>query len=180
MTTLVIGVGNRFRGDDGVGPAVADRLRHQCRQLAVIETDGESARLVEAWDNAELVVVVDAVRSGAAPGTLHRIEVDASHPPDALGGRSAPTSSHRAGLAEAWALGRTLGRTPDRLVVIGVEGACFEPGYRLTDAVARAIPRAAETICRELCPLDGGHADDPLTACRDVPVGTPSAHRPVS
>lgn len=166
-TALVLGVGNRFGGDDGVGPAVADRFRHQCPVVPVIETDGEPARLVEAWDNAEVVVLVDAVRSGATPGTRHRLVLDANHGPEALGGLSAPTSSHGAGVTEAWALGRALGRTPDRLVVLGVEGACFEPGHGLTAAVAQAVPATAAAICQELCPYPEGRLV-PLSACRDV------------
>jgi hydrogenase maturation protease len=163
---IVIGIGNRFGGDDGVGPAVADRFRHQCREVPVIETDGEPARLVEAWDNAEIVVLVDAVRSGAAPGTRHRMVLDETHGPEALGGISAPTSSHGAGVAEAWALGRALGRTPNRLVVLGIEGACFEPGHGLTPEVARAVPATAAAICQELCPYPEGRLV-PLSACRE-------------
>ena len=166
--TLVIGVGNRFAGDDGVGPAVAERVRHLCREVAVIEADGEPARLVEAWDNAALVIVIDAVRSGAAPGTRHRIELDEAHGPESLGGLSAPTSSHGAGLADAWALGRSLDRTPARLSVIGVEGACFEPGYGLTDEVARTVPATALAVCEELCPTVT--RDDPDSSCRHCAI----------
>ena len=65
-------------------------------------------------------------------------------------GHAPPTSSHGAGVAEAWALGTVLGRTPDRLVVLGVEGTCFEPGYGLTGAVARAVPGVARAVHEEI------------------------------
>lgn len=149
-SVLVIGVGNRFAGDDGVGPAVVDRVRQLCRETPAVEADGEPARLVEAWDNAEVVVLVDAVRSGAAPGSCHRLVLERGQDAGALGQHAAPTSSHGAGVAEAWALGTALGRTPDRLVVLGVEGACFAPGHGLSDAVARAVPATAEAVHREI------------------------------
>jgi hydrogenase maturation protease len=147
---LVIGVGNRFGGDDGVGPMVIDRVRELCRQTPAIELDGEPTRLVEAWDGVGLVILIDAVCSGALPGRIHRVVVDGHHGAEELGARAAPTSSHGAGVAEAWALGTVLGRTPDRLVVLGVEGTCFEPGYGLTGAVARAVPGVARAVHEEI------------------------------
>ena len=144
-TVLVIGVGNRFARDDGFGPAVLDRFRQLCPGVPAVETDGEAARLVEAWDNADAVVIVDAVRSGSPPGTDHRIVLHTGLPAD-LGLESAPTSSHAAGVAEAWALGTAIGRTPERLILLGVEGAEFGPGDQMTLDVARAVPRTARAV----------------------------------
>lgn len=147
---LVIGVGNRFGRDDGVGPAVIDRVRQLCPDTPAVEADGEPARLVEAWDNADLVILVDAVRSGAPPGTCHRLVVESGEKTTELGGFGSTTSSHGAGVAEAWALGAALGRTPRRLVVLGVEGGCFEPGHGLSDAVARTVAEAARSVQDEI------------------------------
>ena len=76
---VVIGVGNEFRRDDGAGPAVVARLRDLAPPgVRLVVTDGEPARLVEAWTGAALAVVVDAVRAEPArPGTVHRFAVDA-------------------------------------------------------------------------------------------------------
>jgi hydrogenase maturation protease len=160
---VVIGVGNRFGTDDGVGPAVIDRVRQLCPHTATVETDGEAARLVEAWDNADLVVLVDAVRSGARPGTAHRLVIERGAPAEDLGRSAAPTSSHAAGVAEAWALGEALDRTPDRLVVLGVEGADFSPGHRLSDEVARAVPCTARAVRDEIHALTADGAEPPRT-----------------
>ncbi len=154
--TLVIGIGNRFAGDDGVGPAVVDRARALCPRTVAIELDGEPARLVEAWDGVGLVVLVDAICSGEPAGTVHRLVVDDDEDARGLGGLAAPTSSHGAGVADAWALGAALGRRPGRLVVLAVEGVCFEPGYGLTAAVARAVPAVARAVHEE---LTATHAD---------------------
>jgi hydrogenase maturation protease len=62
--SVVIGVGNEFRRDDGAGPAVIARLRGLVPPgVDLVVTDGEPTRLIEAWTGAALAVVVDAVRA---------------------------------------------------------------------------------------------------------------------
>ena len=64
---VIIGVGNEFRRDDGIGPEVVARLRDQVpATVELLVSDGEPARLIEAWSGAKLAVVVDAVRADPA------------------------------------------------------------------------------------------------------------------
>ncbi|GIH21088.1 hypothetical protein Raf01_92600 [Rugosimonospora africana] len=71
---VVVGVGDRYRRDDGVGPAVVDRLvraGHHGVRLAV--SGGEASELIELWDGARLAIVVGAVRAEPdLPGRIHR------------------------------------------------------------------------------------------------------------
>ena len=77
MEVLVIGVGNDYRGDDAVGLIVARRIREMnLPQVQVIESDGEFTRLMESWKDAESVILIDAVQSGVAPGTIHRFDAN--------------------------------------------------------------------------------------------------------
>ena len=147
MGALVIGIGNAWRGDDAAGLEVARRLRGTLPAGAeVLEREGEPAGLIDAWADAEAVWVVDAVRSGAEPGTLHRLDVaDAELPAELFG-----ASTHHLGLAEAVELARALGRLPRRLVVFGVEGASFAVGDELSPQVEAAAGRAADTIREEV------------------------------
>src|SRR6478609_604315 len=99
----VIGVGNAWRRDDGTGPAVA-------AALGGISTDDPS-HLLDLWYGARRVIVVDAARSGAPAGTIHRF--DAAEPlPAGLG-----HSTHAFGVADAVELARALGRLPPELTV---------------------------------------------------------------
>jgi len=50
------------------------------------------------------------------------------------------------GLAAVVELARALGRLPDRLVVVVIEGADFEPGADLSTPVRRAVQEAADTV----------------------------------
>jgi hydrogenase maturation protease len=67
---VVIGVGNEFRRDDGIGPEVLSRLQEHVGArpdaaagdtLALVYSDGEPASMIEAWTGASLAVVVDAI-----------------------------------------------------------------------------------------------------------------------
>lgn len=141
---LVIGIGNRLRGDDGAGPLVADRLR--AAGLAAVEHSGEGAGLIEAWQGAALVVIVDAMRSGAEPGTIRRFDAAAATLPTGL----FHYSSHQFGLAEAIETARLLDRLPPRLIVYGIEGVRFGFGDPLSGAVARAVAELGERIARDI------------------------------
>jgi hydrogenase maturation protease len=145
---VVIGVGNRYRGDDGAGPEVAARLRNSAPPgVEVLEYDGDPAGLLDLWDGADLAVIIDAVRSpNGAAGELHRVEVNTE-----TGMTPAPAvSSHGIGPGEAVELARALGRLPRRLVLYGVEARTFSPGRQLSSEVEAAIAIAADRIAAEV------------------------------
>ncbi|WP_432872971.1 hydrogenase maturation protease [Microbispora rosea] len=137
---VVIGLGGDGRGDDAAGLEVVRRLRGRLSSsVVIVESAGDPAQLVEAWTGARLAVVIDAVSSGAAPGTVHRRT-------GVEGGPSWHGSSHSFGLADAVDLGRALGRMPAQLIVIGVEGGDFTIGAPITPPVLSAI----DALVREL------------------------------
>jgi hydrogenase maturation protease len=136
---LVVGLGQRERGDDGVGPAVAEALAAQrLPGVRVIEHE-DPVRLLDEWAGADLVVVVDAVRSGQRPGTVRVLDANGDPMPDWTGGGG----THAFGLDAAVELARALDRLPARLVIVGVEAEQFRPGEPLSPAVAAAIGPAA-------------------------------------
>jgi hydrogenase maturation protease len=129
---LVVGVGSPWRGDDAAGIAVARRVRERGGDAR--ELTGDMSALVELWAGREHVVVVDAARSGAAPGTLHELRADRDALPSGL-----RSSTHAFGVADAVELARALGRLPARLDVLAVEGAEFGLGAPLSPAVAARV-----------------------------------------
>ena len=145
----MIGVGNEFRRDDGAGPAVVARLRDLAPPgVRLVVTDGEPARLIEAWAGAALAVVVDAVRAEPPrPGTVHRFVVDR---PGTGTGR--PASSHGLGLDDAISLAVALDRMPARLIVHAIEAADLTQGPGLTPPVGAAVGAAADAILADLGP----------------------------
>lgn len=141
---LILCIGNRYRQDDALGPLAADRL--SALGLPTLELSGEGAGLIEAWSGGGLVLVVDALQSGAPPGTLRRIDAVQEPLPAGL----FRYSSHRFGLAEAVETARALNRLPDRLIIHGVEGAVFGFGETLTPAVAAVFDSLIEAVAADL------------------------------
>ncbi|MGZ4725925.1 MAG: hydrogenase maturation protease [Ilumatobacteraceae bacterium] len=138
----LIGVGNRWRGDDGVGWAVvASAGRRLGQSVAVIEADGEPSRLIDAWTDVDLAVVVDGVTSDAKPGTIHVWQGDAD-----LGRSSRSNGSHSLGLADAIALGRAVQRLPRQLVVVGIEVHETSSGDELSPSVVAKVEQAADLV----------------------------------
>jgi hydrogenase maturation protease len=143
----VIGVGNPYRSDDRVGLDVARALRGRLPAgVDVVEREGEPAGLIDAWDGATAVWLVDAVSSGDPPGTVHRFEVGAEALPAKLFG----TSTHALGLADAVEIARVLGRLPAHTVVYGISGGNFAAGEGLGAAVAAAVGPVAKAIVAEV------------------------------
>jgi hydrogenase maturation protease len=143
--TVVIGVGNCYRHDDGIGPAAAAEIERQhLPGVRVVICDGEPAGLLEAWAGMDLAIVVDAVRCvPATPGRVHRW-------PDGQLARGWAASSHGLGVPDALDLGRALDRCPRRVVLFAVEAADLRPGTGLSRAVASSLPDVVAAIVAEL------------------------------
>ena len=162
----VIGVGNRFRHDDGAGLEVASRLRATHPPgIRVLEEEGEPASLIESWALMQEALVIDAVSSGAQPGTLHRFDATAQPLPAEV---FAP-STHALGVPDAIELARELDRLPHRLAVYGIEGDNFEAGEGLTPAVEATVSALAAELHEEL----GGEDRPDDTAIDDPGSGAP-------
>lgn len=139
MNAVVIGVGNDFRRDDGVGPAVARELA--ARGLHAEISDGDPVRLMEAWDGADVVVIIDAVRcTPSVPGRWHRTTLPHTVP---------AASSHGFGVPEAVELAEALDRRPEQLVIYAVEVTDTGFGTTLSPAVAAAVAPLAAAVLAE-------------------------------
>jgi hydrogenase maturation protease len=143
---LVIGVGNDLRGDDGAGLAVVRHLRERdVEGIATVEAPGGGASLIDGWNGADAVILIDCVRSGSAPGTIHRLS------PPALTQDAAifRHSTHAFSVPDAIELAGTMGRLPKRLMVVGIEGKSFQAGPGLSSEVRAALRSAVDVVMRE-------------------------------
>jgi hydrogenase maturation protease len=143
----IVGFGNRWRSDDAVGLEVASRLRGGLPDgVEVIAREGEPTGLIDTWEPTDEVWLVDAVSSGAAPGTVHRIDASERELPAAI----FRASTHHLGIPEAVELARALGRLPRRVIVYGVEGADFDAGRGITPEVDAAADQVVEAVREEV------------------------------
>jgi hydrogenase maturation protease len=92
------------------------------------------------------VLLVDAVQSGAPPGTIHRFDVQTEKLPTWF----SRSSTHSFGVAQAIELAAMMGETPSQLIVYGIEGLDFSAGTELSPDVEEVLPAAADLILREL------------------------------
>jgi hydrogenase maturation protease len=139
---VVAVIGSRLRGDDAAGPLVADALRAARAPVHVVEAGADPLSMLDAWDMDDMVFVVDAVTSGAPPGTIHELTAkEVGGIPERGAG-----STHGFGLAMVVELARTLGRLPRQLTVVGIEGGQFEIGAEPHADVRRAAAVVADRI----------------------------------
>lgn len=137
MGRIVIGVGNRDRGDDAAGVAVAEDLAGVTTHVV----DAGALDLFELWSAHDTVVVVDAMRSGAEPGSIRLFDVtDTPLPEETF------ASTHSFGPAVGIELARALGRMPSRIEVIGIEAGDFTTGGELSPPVAIAVHEVARRL----------------------------------
>jgi hydrogenase maturation protease len=143
---VVLGIGNPNRGDDAVGRFIASLLQSRISpDIPVTLLNGEGAGIVAALEGADEAWLVDACRSGASPGTIHRIDCTMDRIPPC-----GSVSSHDFGLAEAIELARALGTLPPHCVLYAIEAADFTLGAPLSPDVAAAAHEVAERIAVEL------------------------------
>jgi len=144
---LVIGIGNVYRGDDGIGIITARKIRDlHPSETEVKEESGEGASLLEALKDARNVILVDASVSSDSPGTIHRF--DASRRP--IPSRFFHYSTHAFSIAEAIELARTLNQLPPRLIVYAIEGKDFSPGTEVSPEVLKASDKAVPRIIQDI------------------------------
>jgi hydrogenase maturation protease len=143
-----------MRGDDVAGLAVAERLREGGAPVVV----AQPANLIDAWAGMRDVIVVDTVYSGAAAGTVHRIDAGREPLPAQIGG----SSTHGLGLADAIELARAVSRLPSRLRIVGIEGHAFGVGDELSADVERAVALVADELIALVTegPIEAGGVAD--------------------
>jgi hydrogenase maturation protease len=131
----VIALGNDAAGDDGAALAAARALAEGGVEVVLAGRPGVG--LIDLLEACEKVVLLDVVRTGAAPGTIVVM------PLDELTARAVArgsTSTHDLGPAEAIRLAEALGRPLPRGIFAGIEGACFTAGAPLSEAVRAGVP----------------------------------------
>jgi hydrogenase maturation protease len=151
--TLVVGLGNPLRGDDGVGVRVAQALAEQDLPGDVEVLDGGTLGLglVPLMEGRQRVIVVDAADVGRTPGQFVRFRLDGAR----LMGDDQHLSVHAAGLRDALLLARALKTLPDEVILVGVQPANLEWNSSLSPEVEAAIPGIIATVVEELGAASG-------------------------
>ncbi len=144
---LIIGVGNLYRHDDAVGLLIARRLKNlNDERLAIMEQNGDGLSLMETWKGWNYAILVDAVSSGQAPGTIHYINANEKPIPS----KFFSCSTHNMGVAEAVELSRSFEQLPQYLGIFGLEGKDFSHGEGLSEEMEKGMEQAMKRICEKI------------------------------
>jgi hydrogenase maturation protease len=152
MEVLILCLGNALRRDDAVALRVADALDAAPPAGAVVRRSAAAGLyLLDDMEGFERVVVVDAVRTGRAPGTVLSFPLEDLRAPEG-------PSPHSIGLPSALARARGAGApVPARIHVVAVEVLDMEHvGEGLTPEVAAAVPEAERAVRRAIDALRAG------------------------
>jgi hydrogenase maturation protease len=143
----LIGLGQRLRGDDGLGLAVVEAWQKTnpdpSPRVEVCSFESPGIALLDELKTCPAVLIVDAVRSGGRPGEIYRLDQN-----DLFSFGPAAASAHGIGVAETLALGRSLypGQMPGLIQFIGIEAGSVQVGQPLSQAGRAAIPKAVQLI----------------------------------
>lgn len=148
MKATVLGIGNVLLRDEGVGVHVVERLQQRFALPAEVEVvDGGTTgmELTECLSRRDLVVIVDAVRTGRPAGTPVRLSHEEL--PAFFRTRISP---HQLGLSEVLATLRLLNEAPRNSVLIGIEPVCMDTGLEMTPEVAAKVDELVDMVVAEL------------------------------
>ena len=148
---LILGLGNVLLEDDGVGGAAVSLLLDRFEPPAGVQVfDGGTLglSLLPYLENADAVILVDAVRADGGPGTLVRLTGDDVAP--AVATRLSP---HQVGVADLLDGARWLGRYPNRVVLLGLVPASMELSVGLSPRVRASLPDLVEHLIEEAASL---------------------------
>ena len=155
--TLIVGLGNPLRGDDGIGVRVIQMLTARALPEGVEVADGgtQGLGLVSLMEGWRRVILVDAANVGRPPGGFVRFTPQEAR----LLGGDQQISIHNAGLRDALLLAETLELLPEEVIIYGMQPANLDWDADLSLQVETAMPELVRAILDELgagSPTPGG------------------------
>lgn len=148
MNIVVLGVGNIIMGDEGVGVRCIERIEASgLLPAGVVTIDGGTStnEVMGELEGLDLLVIIDAVVTGAPPGTLVRLE--GSEIPSAFSNKLSP---HQHGINDLLATLTFMGRAPKRVVLHGAVPVKIELGLELSPEIAAVVPALVANVVAEV------------------------------
>lgn len=148
---LVLGLGNVLCGDDGLGPAAVaaiEREYHVPEGTLLLDGGTLGLSLLPLLEDARFVLLIDAIRDDAAPGSLVRIDGDEVGP--AVRDR---LSVHQVGVSDVMDALRLRDRLPERLTLLGLVPETVQLRLGLSPSVRETLPELVRAVVDETAAL---------------------------
>jgi hydrogenase maturation protease len=158
--TVVLGAGNPLMGDDGLGIEVLEAITTkwlEAPDMRFLDGGIWGMRLLPHIEEADRLLVIDAMRTGATPGTLVRLEREEI--PRHLRTKISP---HQIDLSEVFAVAELRGTFPREAVVLGIEPAEIDTYLEISREVIVSVPSLITAVEEQL--EAWGHELVPRTA----------------
>jgi len=140
MRVLVLGVGNRFRGDDGLGSCLAEVLAEEVDGVDVVDGNARGLKLVEELEGYDYAVFID-VMEGLAPGEVSVFDLSEGDFDIEI-----PITSHRLPPTLVLSLARRTGIFTGRAYLIAVGPRNLGFAEMPSEEVVGALPRVVEHL----------------------------------
>ncbi len=160
MRAVVLGIGNTILSDEAAGVRAAESLEQSYSipdNVQVIDGGTSGMEMIEDLSDLDFLIVIDVVKTGAAPGTVVKIAGDEI--PVFFRRKLSP---HQIALPDVLASLELLDAMPKEIVVLGVEPITLELGMEMTPTVAQTIPQLVAMAVAEL--QTRGYRLEPLVA----------------
>lgn len=157
---LAMGVGNTLMTDEAAGPRAMEVFRAIAGDLegiTFLDAGTLSFTLAEEIAVHDAIIVFDAARLRAAPGTVQVLEGQAMD--DFV--RSGKLTVHEVGITDLLDMARITGELPTQRALVAIEPAEIGWGLELSPAVAAAMPvaaRAARAVAERFLAVTGERA----------------------
>ncbi len=148
MRAVVLGIGNTILTDEAAGVRAVELLEQHYQMpdnVLVIDGGTSGMEMIEDLSDLDFLIVIDVVKTGAAPGTVVKIAGDEI--PVFFRRKLSP---HQIALPDVLASLELLDAMPKEIVVLGVEPISLELGMEMTPSIAEQVPVLVEMAVAEL------------------------------
>ena len=148
MRAVVLGIGNTILTDEAAGVRSVELLEQRYQvpdNVLVIDGGTSGMEMIEDLSDLDFLIVIDVVKTGAAPGTVVKIAGDEI--PVFFRRKLSP---HQIALPDVLASLELLDAMPKEIIVLGVEPISLELGMEMTPTIAEQVPVLVEMAVAEL------------------------------
>lgn len=144
---LVLGIGNTMLKDEGIGVRVAEKMMEMSLPPEVEVMDGgiKGLDLLYYIEGRKKVIVVDAVKAGAPPGTLFRFTDN-----DLADKKGVMRSAHGIDFSDVIAAARFTGTKPAEVIFLGVEPYDLSVSMELSPKIEEMVPILINLVMKEI------------------------------
>ena len=147
MKTLVFGIGNLLRSDDGVGLHIIEHLRKEnLGDAADLKEGSTGLDILDAIKGYDRMILVDAIKSAGEPGKIYKLSVEDFQNIETLHSFSTHLNMDFFTMIE---LGEKLfpGQIPEDIIIIAVEADDTTTiSDKCSPDVEKAIPEAVDLV----------------------------------